>query len=149
MDNPITVTGLTMESCSRFKYPVLHIENSNGDKSYLMLFRFAFFQMCGTLNGEWSKGESTMHHLKYINVDKDFLGTAICESLNSYMNNTYGGRNNPVIRYTYKGKCCKTKYNEEYDHKPVVKYFAIENLPFITEFIDSNIKLINEYYNIA
>ncbi len=149
MNNPITITKMTIEKCISFKYPVLHIENSNGDKSYLMLFRFTHMQMCGTPEGEWSKGESTMRSVKYVNCDRDYLATAICESLNSYMNDRYGGHNNPVIRYTYKGKCCKNYFNEKNDTKEVEEYFAIEDFPLISEFINWNLRLINAYYNIA
>lgn len=151
MNNLITITNLTIEKCTSFEYPVLHIENSNGDKSYLMLFRFTHMQMCGTPSGKWSKGESTFRSVidTYMHCDREYLFIAICEALNSYMKYTYGGHNNPVIRFTYKGKCYKNNFNEKNDNKEVEGYFEIEDLPYLPYFIDLNLDLIKNHCRVA
>lgn len=151
MNNPITITKMTIEKCTSFNYPILHIENINGDKSYLMLFRFTHMQMCGTPSGEWSKGESTFRSVinTYIKSDSEYLHIAICEALNSYMKYRYGGHGNPVIRYTYKSKCYRNTFCQESDNKEVEAYFDIEELPYISEFIDLNLELIKSHCRVA
>lgn len=149
MNNPITITGLTTEKCSSFEYPCLHIENSNGDKSYLMLFRFTHMQMCGTPDGERSKGESTFRSIKFVKCDEEYLYIAICESINCYMRYVYGAKDNPVIRYTYKGNCYRSDYSEKWDKKEVEGYFAIEDFPLISDFVKQNIELVKNYYKVA
>ena len=150
MNNPIKITGLTTEKCYAYEYPVLHIENVNGNKAYIMMFRFHWFQACGTVEGEWDFGHSRFKWYETDPLSIDTMYQDFVECLNGYISTPYGGENNPRTRYLYDGQIYLNEYMErKYNPENIEQYFDIKDMDFelITKFLEKSIDLINTYFN--
>ena len=147
------------------RYPILVIENINGDKGYLMPYRMHRFQICSTINGDVTKGIS-----EYSDVYKDmnfihddvainFIEEEIAKCINTYLHGSYGrSNNNPLI--TYRGNIYSIHRYENNDWNDTLQYdfnwcsnivvnatyIKLENLPYIDEFAESSLYMFRKYY---